>query len=102
MSDGAPLPFRESMDTAHGAAQFAGRQALRASSPGTDDIASGALLSEEVGPPEIPPEEIIFSERDVLGRGAFGTVYSGRCRGKRVAVSHKFACCFRCVSPRSR
>jgi len=39
------------------------------------------------GPPEIPPEEIIFDpEKDFLGAGAFGKVYKANCRGIPVAV----------------
>lgn len=39
------------------------------------------------GPPEIPPEEIIFDPvKDYLGGGAYGKVYRGVCRGKNVAI----------------
>jgi serine/threonine protein kinase len=39
------------------------------------------------GPPEIPPEEIIFDPvKDYLGGGAYGKVYRGICRGKDVAI----------------
>eukprot|EP01119_Soliformovum_irregulare_P015226 TRINITY_DN4258_c0_g1_i1.p1 TRINITY_DN4258_c0_g1~~TRINITY_DN4258_c0_g1_i1.p1 ORF type:complete len:650 (+),score=190.66 TRINITY_DN4258_c0_g1_i1:37-1986(+) len=42
---------------------------------------------EEVGPPEIDVAEIDYNEvDDFLGQGSFGKVYTGRCRGKRVAV----------------
>jgi hypothetical protein len=39
-----------------------------------------------VGPPEIPPEEIIFDpKRDFLGEGAFGKVYKGMARITQLA-----------------
>lgn len=39
------------------------------------------------GPPEIPPEEIVFDPvKDLLGGGAYGKVYRGICRGKNVAI----------------
>eukprot|EP00727_Mastigamoeba_balamuthi_P008772 m51a1_g4517 putative sh2 domain-containing protein (688) ;mRNA; f:422969-426165 len=39
------------------------------------------------GPPEIPPEEIVFDpDKDFIGGGAFGKVYRAKCRGKLVAV----------------
>lgn len=38
------------------------------------------------GPSEINPEEIIFDEKDELGRGKFGVVYKGVCRSTDVAV----------------
>jgi serine/threonine protein kinase len=42
---------------------------------------------KSAGPPEIPPEEIIFDPiKDYLGGGAYGKVYRGFCRGKNVAV----------------
>ncbi|GAM23589.1 hypothetical protein SAMD00019534_067640 [Acytostelium subglobosum LB1] len=39
------------------------------------------------GPPEIPPEEILFDPKvDHLGGGAYGKVYRATCRSKKVAV----------------
>eukprot|EP01119_Soliformovum_irregulare_P021030 TRINITY_DN6908_c0_g1_i2.p1 TRINITY_DN6908_c0_g1~~TRINITY_DN6908_c0_g1_i2.p1 ORF type:complete len:539 (-),score=145.76 TRINITY_DN6908_c0_g1_i2:632-2248(-) len=38
----------------------------------------------DLGPPEIPHEEIIRGE--LLGKGSFGIVYSGICRGQPVAI----------------
>lgn len=46
---------------------------------------SGLLLQmPKYGPPEIEPTEINMSH--VLGDGSFGTVYSGKCRQKDVAI----------------
>jgi hypothetical protein len=46
-----------------------------------------ARVSESFGPPEIDPSEIQYNEqKDFLGAGSFGSVYSGICRGQRVAV----------------
>jgi len=38
------------------------------------------------GPPEIPNDEIIYEEKDLLGCGAYGNVYKGVCRNMTVAI----------------
>jgi len=43
-------------------------------------------LNNDYGPPEIDPEEIEIYEDTLLGSGAFGNVYAGRCRAQDVAV----------------
>lgn len=41
----------------------------------------------EFGPPDIDPDEIKYDEqKDFLGKGSFGSVYKGFCRGQRVAI----------------
>ncbi|EGG14208.1 SH2 domain-containing protein [Cavenderia fasciculata] len=48
---------------------------------------SSSSHHNRLGPPEIPPEEIVFDPKvDHLGGGAYGKVYRATCRGKRVAV----------------
>jgi len=63
--------------------------------PNKTDTATNPLLNKETphsdwagwGALEIDPGEIRFDEeRDFLGKGSFGKVYAGRCRGKEVAV----------------
>jgi len=38
------------------------------------------------GPPEIQPEELEPDENKILGKGEYGTVYEGKCRGQIVAI----------------
>ena len=38
--------------------------------------------------PEIDASEIHFDEK--IGEGSYGQVYSGKCRGKQVAIKGKF------------
>jgi len=48
---------------------------------------SGIRQSEDSGPPEIDPTEVIFDkQRDLIGTGTYGKVYRGKCRGQTVAV----------------
>ena len=48
---------------------------------------SSSCSSFMEGPPEIAEEEVTFDpQKDLLGQGAFGSVYRGVCRGKEVAV----------------
>jgi len=45
------------------------------------------LDSDSFGPPEINFEELKFDKtNDLIGQGAFGKVYRGKCRGKEVAI----------------
>jgi hypothetical protein len=51
-------------------------------------LASQAMVqSSSDGPPEIDPSEVVFdTTRDFIGKGVFGSVYKGVCRGQVVAV----------------
>ena len=42
------------------------------------------MSKEEFGVPEINPDEIEMEQ--LIGEGTYGQVFSGRCRGKEVAV----------------
>jgi len=46
------------------------------------------LEFENTGPPEIAPHEIEYLEE--IGRGCFGSVHRGKCRGKEVAIKQLF------------
>jgi serine/threonine protein kinase len=43
-------------------------------------------IPNDYGPPEIEPEEIEYNDNEILGSGAYGNVYAGKCRAQEVAV----------------
>eukprot|EP01120_Amphizonella_sp_Union-15-10_P008947 TRINITY_DN3303_c0_g1_i1.p1 TRINITY_DN3303_c0_g1~~TRINITY_DN3303_c0_g1_i1.p1 ORF type:complete len:610 (-),score=109.22 TRINITY_DN3303_c0_g1_i1:80-1909(-) len=59
-----PLPFRPSIQPAKQTQTF----------------------NNNAGPPEIADHEIVFEESAFIGKGSYGNVYRGMCRGKRVAI----------------
>ncbi len=47
---------------------------------------SAPIMELGRGTPQLRRDEIHYSDKDLLGRGGFGSVYSGTCRGMTVAV----------------